>query len=244
MSHRMLKRAVYYRLIYAFSLVLCCAAATPAKTAAEESLPNLIKRVKSAVVLITTYNEQGKPLQQGSGFFVERDRIITAFHVLGESSRVQIKTFDGKTYPVLGIAAANEKRDLVLLSVDASACHGATLEIEESLPRDGEEIIVVSNPLGSSWKVSKGITENVWDFQNLGELISITAAIAPGSSGGPVVNLRGRVVGVATMHMKAAGDLNFAVPGELITALRHDSRFYSRKVSGLNLPGRLTVRQK
>ena len=215
MSHRMLKPAVY------FCLTLALFLAPTVKAPAQEPLSNLIKRIKCAVVLITTYNEEGKPFQQGSGFFVESNRIITNLHVMGGASRTRIKTFDGKTYAVQRIVAVNEKQDLALLEVSVPASSVLALETEESAPREGEEIIVVSNPRGSHWKVSRGTTEGIWNFQNIGKLISITAAIAPGSSGGPVVNLRGRVIGVATMHIPAGDDLYFAVPGALVTELLH-----------------------
>ena len=152
MSHRMLKPPVY------FCLTLALFLAAPAKAWAQEPLPHLIKRIKCAVVLITTYNEEGKPVQQGSGFFVESNRIITNLHVLDGASQTRIKTFDGKTYDVQGIVAVNEKRDLALLEVSVPFSNVLALETEESAPRAGEEIIVVSNPLGAQWKVSRGTT--------------------------------------------------------------------------------------
>lgn len=233
MSHRMLKRGVYLYLTLTLFI-----ATTSVKATAQETLPNLIKRVKAAVVLITTFDEKGKPLQQGSGFFVEQNRLITNFHVIDGASRSQIKTFDGNIYPVQGVVGVNKKRDLALLFVNVSPSRSWALEVEESPPREGEEIIVVHNPVGSSWKVSKGRTSHIWDFQVIGELISITASLAPGSSGGPVVNLQGRVIGIATMHVDAADDLNFAVPSELITALRHDTRSFSGTIGRLNVPGK------
>lgn len=229
MSHRMLMRTISLCLSLAFFT-----AATSVEVTAQKSLPKLIKRVKSAVVLITTYNEKGQPLQQGSGFFVEKDRVITSLHVIGGSRRAQVNTFDRNIYPVQRIVATDEKRDLALLDVSVPSSGEWALEIEKAVPREGEEIIVISNPIGSPWRVSKGKTLQVWDFQNIGELISITAAIAPGSSGGPVVNIQGRVIGVATMNMKAADDLNFAVPGELVTALRHRTGPFPSDITSSN----------
>jgi S1-C subfamily serine protease len=183
-------------------------------------LTNITKHVKQAVVVITTYDKSEKPLLQGSGFFVETKYLITTLHLIKDAYRAQIRTFNGRTYPVEGIAALNEQRDLALLEIGGASKGWTTLAVEETMPTEGEEIIVVSNPQGASWTVSTGVIEAIWNFQGIGDLMRITAAISPGSSGGPVVNRRGRVVGIAAMHIDSADDLNFAVPSELIKALR------------------------
>lgn len=186
---------------------------------AQESSSDILKHVKHAVVLITTYDKNDKPLLQGSGFFIESTRLITSLHVLKDAQGAKIKTFDGKTFRVKGIVAMDEVRDLALIEVGDASPGCTILAIEEITPTEGEQIIVVSNPQGSSWKVSKGIFEARWDFQSGGELLRITASIFPGSSGGPVVNQQGRVVGIATLHIDSSDDLNFALPGEFIKTL-------------------------
>jgi S1-C subfamily serine protease len=193
---------------------------TVSSATAHDASAEMLKRTKRAVVVITTYDDRGKPLLQGSGFFIESGNIITNMHVIKDACRVQIKTFDGKIYLVQGVIAADEKSDLALLQTNASSSETTTLIVEEGVPQEGEEIIAVGNPKGSMWKVSRGITGTIWNFQDIGELISITATILPGSSGGPVVNREGRVIGVAVMHTNSADDLNFVVPGEVIKTLR------------------------
>jgi len=192
---------------------------TVSPAAAREPSTDIINHVKHAVVIIKTYDDRGKPLSQGSGFFIESNRIITSLHVIKNASRAQIKTFNGQTYPVQGIVALNEQRDLALLETSLSPPLCTTFMVAEMMPTEGEEIIVISNPQGSSWKVSRGITEAPWNFQGVGELIRITASISPGSSGGPVVNRRGLVIGIAALHTSSADDLNFALPGGLVREL-------------------------
>ncbi len=160
-------------------------------------------------------------MSQGSGFFVGRDRIVTNLHVVGHATRVEVRTFDGQTFAVEGLRAYDASRDLALLEVSVPArCKVATLELASVFPRPGEEIFVVSNPRGAEWQVSSGHALAPWKSQELGEMIPITAAVSRGSSGGPVVNSEGRVVGIATMNLKLTEVFHMAVPGECAAALR------------------------
>jgi serine protease Do len=186
---------------------------------ARETSEDLINHVKGAVVIITTYDRNGKALLQGSGFFVASNQLVTAWHVVKTAHHAVIKTVNGKTFPIHGVVAVNEQSDLALLETGGASSVCSALVIAETTPGEGDEVIVVSNPKGASWKVTRGTAEASWDFQGVGELMSITAKLAPGSSGGPVVNRLGRVVGVAAMHAGSAGNLNFAVPAVLIKSL-------------------------
>ena len=219
-------------------LSLCLALAylviTASPTSAQdESLSTLTRRVKHAVVVITTYDCLGNPILRGNGFFIESNYLVTDRHVLVGACSAQIRTFDGRTYPVEGVAAINERRDLALLQASTPSSQITTLSVENTIPREGEEIIVVSKPRGD-WNISKGSALGVWDFQNVGELIRLTASISAGSSGSPVVNRRGLVVGVILMQVKSAEDLNFAVPGGQITALERSGP--SRTLASFNAP--------
>jgi S1-C subfamily serine protease len=201
------------------SLVVVLFFTMVSSAAAREPSEDLINHVKGAVVIITTYDRNGKALLQGSGFFVASNQLVTAWHVVKTAHHALIKTANGKTFPIHGVVAVNEQSDLALLETGGESSGCATLAIAETIPGEGDEVIVVSNPKGASWKVTKGTTEASWDFQGVGEVLSITAKLAPGSSGGPVVNRLGRVVGVAAMHAGSAGNLNFAVPAVLIKSL-------------------------
>jgi S1-C subfamily serine protease len=207
-------------ILAALVLLFSLASNVGAGTKSEEAHRALIMRVKRAVVILTTYDERGYLISQGSGFFVAPDRIITNAHVINTAARAQIETFDGHTFHAQGAVAIDEKRDLALLQIDAQASTATTLLIEDTIPAQGEEVFVVSNPRGSSWKVSSGAALATWNFQELGTLIRITAAISRGSSGGPVVNSEGRVVGIATMCLKRSEELYFAIPGKSISTLR------------------------
>ena len=188
--------------------------------AARELSREKIDSFKQAVVIVTTYDAHGKPLLQGSGFFITPDRIVTNLHVISHAREIRIKTFAGKTFTVQTIVATDAGSDLALLQMEAPCSNATTLQVEDESPTEGESIILLSNPQGSHWKVIPGRVGRTWQFENIGRRIQITADVFPGSSGGPVLNQQGQVVGIAVMRMASADDLNFAVPAESLRSLQ------------------------
>lgn len=144
-----------------------------------------IDSFRQAVVIVTTYDEQGKPLLQGSGFFITPDRIVTNLHVISHASEIRIKTFAGKIFTVQTIVATDASSDLALLQMEASCSNLTTLPVEDKSPTEGESIILLSNPQGSHWKVIPGRVGRIWQFESIGRRLQITAEIFPGSSGAP-----------------------------------------------------------
>jgi tetratricopeptide (TPR) repeat protein len=96
----------------------------------------------------------------------------------------------------------------------------APLPIEKNTPQEGESIVVIGNPFGLEGSVSNGIVSAVRDIAGYGQIIQITAPISPGSSGSPVVNMQGQVIGIATLQAAEGQSLNFAVPATRISALK------------------------
>jgi tetratricopeptide (TPR) repeat protein len=187
---------------------------------AQDFLPELVKRVKPSAVAIETFDSHGNTLSRGSGFFIATDRIITNRHVIERSSRVEIHLLDGKKFPVKGVLAVDGEGDLALLQVDIPANLAIPLPIVRAVPQEGESIVVVGNPYGLEGSVSNGIVSAVREIAGYGRIIQITAPISPGSSGSPVVNMFGQVIGVATLQAAEGQSLNFAVPAERISQLK------------------------
>lgn len=182
---------------------------------------DLVNHVKRAVVVVNSFDARGRPVAQGSGFFVAPGRVFTNLHVVGTASRVELRTFEGETLAVEGLRAYDATRDLALLEAEGPTRSAfAALELAGAPARPGEEIFVVSHPRGAAWLVTSGRALAPWLSQELGEMLPFTAAVARGSSGGPVVNLEGRVVGVATMSLRRASEFYLAVPVECAAALR------------------------
>jgi len=185
-----------------------------------ESLPSLIKRIKPSTVIIFAYDNKGEFLQLGSGFFVSQNGdVITNYHVIQGASSAEIKTADEKTYPITYIVAGDEQNDITRLSVNIPSQYVYPLSLCKTIPEVGERIIVYGSPLGLENTVSDGIVSAIRDVPDYGRIIQITAPISPGSSGSPVLNMQGEVIGIATFQMIEGQNLNFAIPSKRIANL-------------------------
>lgn len=201
-------------------LIMALTAAFVFAASAQDFLPELVKRIKPSAVAIETFDAKGVTLSRGSGFFIAVDRIITNRHVIERSSRVEVHLVDGKRYNVKGVLAVDGEGDLALLKVDVPLASAVPLAISRAIPQEGESIVVVGNPYGLEGSVSNGIVSAVREIGGYGRIIQITAPISPGSSGSPVVNMFGQVIGVATLQAAEGQSLNFAVPSERIAQLK------------------------
>jgi len=206
---------------------------TATATALAEPSARTIDQVKRGVVSIATFDQDGKPLLLGGGFFVESNRLVTSIHVLKGASRVTIRTFDGQSYLVEGIVALNRDNDLALLQT-STVPNVAPLALAGKVESEGERVTLVSALDDTSWKVSSGVTSNLWYIQGAGEYLRITAEVRHGNSGSPIVNDQGEVVAVAALHIEGNDELSFAVPGEIIKSLLNFSNQPTSLLSSLN----------
>ena len=187
---------------------------------AQDFLPELVKKIKPSAVAIETFDSKDNTLARGSGFFIAPDRIITNRHVIERATRVEFHLLNGKKYPVRGVLAVDGEGDLALLAVDVPRELAVPLPIVRAVPQEGESIVVIGNPYGLEGSVSNGIVSAVREISGYGKIIQITASISPGSSGSPVVNMAGQVIGIATLQAAEGQNLNFAVPAERISQLK------------------------
>ena len=214
-------------------LILCLIAPTiaqrvrPKRPALRPLTPNEIARkTLTALVSITTYLPDHKtPLGYGSGFCIGRDPlvrnnvlIVTNYHVLKGGKFLDIEPVpsrgsDDEMAEDIYARYIDKYHDIAVLSAKISR---APLSLAPALPSAGDTIYVMGNPEGLEGSFSAGLvsatrsTPSPW--------IQITVAISHGSSGGPVLNTLGQVVGIATSAFRNGQNLNFAVPSTLINA--------------------------
>jgi tetratricopeptide (TPR) repeat protein len=186
---------------------------------AQDSLPDTVAAVKPSVVLIVTYNSAGKPLAAGSGFCIAAGRIVTNNHVTSGAVRITIRLGTGRTHVVKRVLVADKNLDLAILETGLDTSQIVPLHLTSVLPREGERLFVVSNPEGLAGSVSDGIVAAIRRFPDGSVLVQITAPISRGSSGGPVLNLKGQVIGVAVGSFKAGQNLNFMIPAAAVARL-------------------------
>jgi S1-C subfamily serine protease len=192
-------------------------------TKARKSIPTIAKAAKGAVVLVVMGNDE--PTATGTGFAVlgwstsSKDPfnvlIVTNYHVIAHGKFGAVKLSDGTTLPVDGVLAADKVRDLAVITVQAPSSR--TIQMLHLGNSDrievGEEVVAIGNPLGLELSVSNGILSGVRADEKVGgKLLQITAPISHGSSGGPLFNMKGEVIGVTSMFIEGGENLNFAIP--------------------------------
>lgn len=164
-----------------------------------------------ATVSIETYSAPGTKLGLGSGFIVSEDgKIITNFHVVANAFSVSVKLRNGEVYNDASVIDSDEKNDVAILKIKAMNLPTVNLGDSDHISI-GERVVVIGNPVGLENTVSDGIISAAREVEGH-KMIQITAPISQGSSGGPVCNLTGDVIGIASSSVKEAQNLNFAVP--------------------------------
>ncbi len=173
-----------------------------------EIIDNTIK----SVVMIKT------DVSQGSGFFIAENYIITNCHITipAHYSSIYITTYDGKTY-LASRWGDNSKMDICLLKVEnvtyASLKFGNSDEVQL-----GEKTIAIGNPLGLEFSVTQGIVSavNKKRKDSLGSYIQTDTALNPGNSGGPLIDMEGKVIGINNFKIAGGENLGFALESNYI----------------------------
>lgn len=185
-----------------------------------------------SVVLIIVNDSHSQPLAMGSGFLVKDGVVATNFHVIEGGFSASVKNVDSDSpVTVDGILAADPDQDLALLKV--SGLHGAPLPMATGKTVEiGERVYAVGNPKGLQGTFSEGIV-SAKRSEHSRTLVQITAPISPGSSGGPVLDKDGAVIGIATATLKDGQNLNFAVGVDALATLIAGSGSNVRPFGGM-----------
>src|ERR1700682_258453 len=207
------------RFLFALSAIASSLILVP-KTSAQDLLPDLVRRIKPSAVAIETFDARGEQLSRGSGFFIDSERVVTNRHVIENAYRAEVHSFNGYVYPVKGVVAVDAEGDIAVLRIEAPAGQVRSLSLDRTSPQEGESIVVIGNPFGLEGSVTNGIVSAVRDIPTFGRIIQITAPISSGSSGSPVVNMHGQVIGIATLQITGGQSVNFAIPSERISQLQ------------------------
>jgi len=169
---------------------------------------DLYSQNKSSVVTILTFDRNKAPLEQGSGFVVGKNRIATNYHVIKGSASASIVFDDGTMMPVDLLVVGSPQKDLAIIEAATGNRRPLNLGDERSL-KVGTNIYAIGAPQGLSSSLSNGLVSGFREDEGQ-FLIQVTASISPGSSGGPVFDAQGRVVGITTSRLKD-GSFSFAV---------------------------------
>jgi S1-C subfamily serine protease len=176
-------------------------------------IPAISREANGSIISIVMSDTGGHPIAQGSGFFINKDgQVVTNYHVIKSGTSALIKLPDGAFFVVDGVLASDKTRDVAIIKAHGSGFHALTLGDSDRL-QVGEEVVAIGNPLSLESTVSNGIVSAIRTVEDEGgKFVQITAPISPGSSGGPLFNMAGEVVGITTSHLLGGQNLNFAIP--------------------------------
>lgn len=212
-----LLRCIQQYLIGVVVVLLC-----PTTIASAQTAEQIAEKALAATVYLEMKDRNGATLGFGSGFFVKENLIATNFHIIEGAAQGTAKLV-GKytTYTIEGITATDETNDLVLLKVTVYGIKPLPLGDSDNV-RIGATVYVAGNPLGLEGTFSNGIISSRRDRYTK-ERLQMTAPISPGSSGGPVLNRKGEIIGISFMTIEGGQNLNFAIPSNYLFNLLSQS---------------------
>jgi hypothetical protein len=158
------------------------------------------------------------PKELGTGFLVGAGIAVTNLHVIDGAARIELIDSDSVSHPVSAVLAVAAPTDLALLYSDGLGPRHPLSIADDTKIRPGDAITVVGTPQGLEATVSTGVMSARRSLNDGSELFQITAPISPGSSGGPVLDGHGSVVGV-TKGFVQGQNLNFAIPARYLREL-------------------------
>jgi Flp pilus assembly protein TadD len=179
------------------------------------SIPEIVATTKPAVVEIVTRDATGTPKTLGTGFFVSSDGlVVTNQHVVEGATSIAAINNNGAFFQFERVVAQPTGVDLAILKFRAIDVPFLPLG-NSTTAVEGQKVIVIGNPTGLTGTVSDGI---ISAFRENRSLIQITAPISHGSSGSPVMDETGQVIGIATLIKEEGQNLNFAIVVEKMSA--------------------------
>lgn len=186
------------------------------------STKEIVERNKPTIVRIEARMDGSlrERRQFGTGFVVGSDgRIATNLHVIAGSPEVRVRMADGSEFEVQRVVAIDPQRDLAIIGINARDLPTARLGNSDEVSA-GDRVVAIGNPLGVlDYTVSDGLISSVRQLDEGVKVLQISAPISQGSSGGPLFNPYGEVIGVATLISAEGQNLNFGVPSNYLRGL-------------------------
>ena len=189
----------------------------------------VVERVSPSAVSILVGKGDGQIAGVASGVIIRSDGVIlTANHVLKGMREAQVRLKSGEIYDQAELIASDERRDVAALRISATGLPVLPFGNSTSAA-SGAAVFVVSNAVGLPWTASSGIlsaTRMADDVPGAGSgyrILQFTAPLAPGSSGGVLVDADARILGIVVGSLSVGQNINFAVPIESVAGLANAS---------------------
>ena len=218
------------RLLNLLAITALCGMSTSngmGQTATPQTLSGdqVVERVSASVVSILVGKGDGQIAGVASGVIIRSDGVIlTANHIVKGMREVQVRLKSGEVYDQVALITSDERRDVAALRIPAAGLPVLPVGNSANAP-SGATVFVVSNAVGLPWTASSGIlsaTRMADDVPGAGSgyrILQFTAPLAPGSSGGVLVDAEAKILGIVVGSFSLGQNVNFAVPIDSVAGL-------------------------
>ena len=187
----------------------------------------IFQRARSATVIVLAGEGAGRLNSISTGVIISKDGVIlTALHAIKGAAEVQVRLANGEVYDRVDLLGTDERRDVAALKISAGGLPNLVPESNAALA-PGDSVYAVTNANGLAWSATEGIVSALRPADEVPgagsgfRLLQFNAPIAPGSSGGALVDKTGELVGIIT---GGAGPSGFAVPIDSVLGLPDSGR--------------------
>jgi putative serine protease PepD len=215
-------KAILALIFAAFALTL-----TAQQPPSSQAPTAIFEKTKAATVIILAGEGAGRLTSISTGVIISKDGVIlTALHAIKGAAEVQVRTPNGETFDRVDLLGSDERRDVAALKISAGALPAITLGSTSNLVQ-GDPVYAVTNAGGLTWSATEGILSAIRPADEVPgagsgfRLLQFTAPVAPGSSGGALVDRTGALIGIIT---SGKGPAAFAVPIESVLGLPDSGR--------------------
>ncbi len=183
-------------------------ATAPAGTS--PSVDKLVEETRDSIVVMSVEGRDGGRTGMGTGFVISSDGLIaTNLHVIGEARPIQVRFHDGRTFEVTDVHASDRHLDLAIVRIAAKNLRPLELLGDQEVSQ-GTSIVALGNPMGLRHSVVSGVVSGHREIDGR-RMIQVAMPIEPGNSGGPIIDLKKRVLGIVTMKSAVTANLGFAM---------------------------------
>ena len=176
------------------------------------TISQIAKKYGKAVVFIGTYGKEDEEIGSGTGFLITEDGyILTNYHLLEGAHSTIVKLSNGDIYNQVFLAGQDQEKDIAIVKIKGRKFPCVSLGDSNSV-EVGDKVVTIGNPWGLRNTVSSGIISAIREVEEGLKDFQLTAPISEGSSGGPLFNLYGEVIGITYSSIDEGQNLNFAIP--------------------------------
>lgn len=206
---------------FCIALTLHQSAVAQPKKADAKTVEQLAAQAKESIVVIQNAGRDGKQQGIGAGFVISEDGLIaTNLHVIGEARPITVQLADGSEHEATAVQASDRKLDLAIVKIDTKKKLKPLPMGDATKLAQGQAIVALGHPRGLEYSVVAGVLSGKRDIEGI-SMLQLAIPIEQGNSGGPVLDMQGRVVGVVSMKSALTANLGFAVPVNALKTI-HD----------------------